>query len=203
MKAKPLICGNLYYQSQGSHLQLMNKEGFCLHGLTWAPHLVPGILSVRPARAASLLPFSPLTGQRGEGGTRTKTGPKRDAGAPWEGDELHPEALRTWKGFPKPSWGWPQAVARRAAGGGRRWVGEPGRPGGREVAAAALHRPCSAGGRTPPRAQSGVGGRGAGARVRTPPRPAPQAPRGPPAPAPANRAPLGPRRLPAPTSPAP
>lgn len=25
VKAKPLICGNLYCQSQGSHLQLMNK----------------------------------------------------------------------------------------------------------------------------------------------------------------------------------
>lgn len=73
MKAKPLICGNLYYQSQGSHLQMTNKEGFCLHGQTWAPHLVPGILSARPARAASLLPFSPLIGQRGENGTRTKT----------------------------------------------------------------------------------------------------------------------------------
>lgn len=74
---------------------------------------------------------------------------------------------------------------RLAAAGIARWASRGGR-GGEEVAAAALHQPCSAGGRVSPGAHSGVGGRGAGIPVPTPPPPrAPGPPQGTPALAPA------------------
>lgn len=182
---------------------MTNKEGFCLHGQTWAPHLVPGILSARPARAASLLPFSPLIGHRGENGTRTKTWAKERCRCALGGVRVTSRSPSNLKRLPEavlglaPGRGTESGWGRAARGGRARQTRRKG-SGGRP-----LHRPCSARGPTPLRAHSRVGGRGAGAYVRTPPRPAPQAPRGLPAPEPANRAPLGPRRLPAPTSPAP
>lgn len=105
--------------------------------------------------------------------------------------------------LPEPT---PQAVAPRAAerhDWPRRAAlrDEPSRPGGKEVAAAALHQPRSSRGRVPRGARSGVGGRGAGSHVPNPPQL--QVPLETRAPNRASRAPFGPRRLPAPTSPAP
>ncbi|XDA89870.1 hypothetical protein R6Z07M_019479 [Ovis aries] len=79
--------------------------------------------------------------------------------------------------------------------GGHRLVGKPGPRGGKEVAATALHQPRSAGWRMPLCAPSGVGGRGAGTRVPTPPPPAPRNPLGTPAP-PAPGLPAGRRSVP-------
>lgn len=88
-----------------------DEQGSWPRRLTWAPHLVPGLQSPRPAPAASR-PFSPAMGQGDEGGKRTETSGQREMPVrPGERDKLHPEALRTWKG--------PQAAAPRAVEGGR------------------------------------------------------------------------------------
>lgn len=63
-----------------------DDQGSCLHRLTRVPHLVPGTPSLRPARAASLLPFSASNGARGSARqTHPHLGPKGDADASWAG----------------------------------------------------------------------------------------------------------------------
>lgn len=105
-------------------------------------------------------------------------GPKRDAGVSREGERVTSCSPENLQRLPEPT---PQAVAQRAAER-HDWPrpaalrDEPGGPGGKEVAAVALHQPRSAGGRVPHGAQSGVGGRGAGSQV--PSLPAPDPPGG-------------------------
>ncbi|XP_045677209.1 skin secretory protein xP2-like [Phyllostomus hastatus] len=99
-------------------------------------------------------------------------GPESDAGASGEGERATSCSPENLHRLPEPT---PQAVAPRAAerhDWPRRAAlrDEPGGPGGKEVAAAALHQPRSAGGRVPHGAQSRVGGRAA------PPRDAPPEP---------------------------
>lgn len=187
-----------------------DDQGSCLHRLTRAPRPALGRPFLSPAPAASLLPSSsPLKGQGGEGGQRSHTcGPNPDASASSEGDELHPEAPGTWKGCPSPLGAGSQAVAPRAGGrhdrpqraslGGRARPARRKGSGGRGFAPTTFGRRANAT-RRPERDRRARGGHTrphpAAARAPGPP--------GEPAPGLASRAPLGPRRLPAPTSPAP
>lgn len=212
MKAAPLLSDHPDCQSQGAHPQLMPEASAYTHG--------PGRLSGRREhglRAQLGLPASfpspPLTGQGGRAANVPRPGAKDRSrrvlarGCSYIQRPLElAEASRAPLGGRPPGRGTERGRGRAGATigrGGQRSVGEPGRRGGKEVAATAVHQPRSAGGRMPLGAQSGVGGRGAGTRVPTPPLPAPLDPQGTPAPTAASRAPLGPRRLPAPTSLAP
>lgn len=115
------------------------------------------------AEAASLLPV-PAPKRRGWQKTRGSADRGREAGA-LSSREGFPG--RSGEPAPRPSDGdWPGTAIGR---GPHRSPREPGRRGGEEVVAAALHQPCSAGGRMSPGA--GSGSEGTGRALGFPPRP--------------------------------
>lgn len=164
MKATPLVCGHLDYQSQGSHVQPFTK------GPAYAD---------RPGRCAPLgLPasFPPRPPPKGRGQRELPVRLGKGMSFTRSPSNLARLAEPSRAPAPRPSH---RERAGAAIGRGRlHSVGEPGRRGGKEVAAAALHQPCSASRRLSPGAQSRVEGHGAGTHVPTPPQPAPLDPEG-------------------------
>lgn len=153
---------NLCYQSRGSYFHLPR-----LLPSQTDPGISPGARaqSWLGAEAASLLPFPASKGRGAEGSKRSKTrGPEDGVREPGS----RAPALRSREGFPGRSGAPAPEAVRRGLSGHRDWPRpaslagrEPGRRGGEEVvAAAALHQPCSVGGRMSPRAQSGSEGTG-------------------------------------------
>lgn len=147
-----------------------DHQGFCLHRLTRASHLVP---EHSPVSGLRLLASFPSLLLRSEG-LRVANDPRPGAQRRHRLRRLGPvlSGLRLPRATqgrrpPRPNGGdWPGTAIGR---GPHRSPREPGRWGGEEVAAAALHQPCSAGGRMSPGARSGS--EGTGRALGSPPRP--------------------------------